>query len=488
MSSHPQPRDHAEIDRTMNPPERIEFASLERPGIRRTLHRPRDVPSRAELARLRPVAAGRRPTPAGACRWLSSTRRTTWSPSSDWPSRRPTFTGSSSKARKRPSRFPQAARAAAAIVAGRARFGRAAARLHRQPLAAVGDSRELRRATRRSTDGRSAVGRLITRNGESRSRAVPIAGSPGRRRVDRRDRADRPIGGRDPDRGRRREDGISGRGARSRHAARRRSGHRLDQAGRDPLGPAGPAARPARARARATRLVPQPASDRRLHQPGSSRSARAATGAGCRQHPAPTADRADDRSRCCWRSVAEKTGYPAEMLELDMRLDADLGIDSIKRVEILSAIQDRLPELPPAGPEQLGTLGTLREIVAFLGFTWPLVRPRPTRGTVQRAHWMPIRTRRSAETDRRRARPASLVADTNGIAASTAQNGNGAGGRRARRPAQAASVQPSALSRPDDRDDVRLRAGGTVWITADGSPLDRSGLLRPGRTRLSCPR
>ena len=35
--------------------------------------------------------------------------------------------------------------------------------------------------------------------------------------------------------------------------------------------------------------------------------------------------------------VAEKTGYPMEMLSLEMGLDADLGIDSIKRVEILSA-------------------------------------------------------------------------------------------------------------------------------------------------------
>ncbi|HTU89480.1 MAG TPA: beta-ketoacyl synthase N-terminal-like domain-containing protein, partial [Gemmataceae bacterium] len=41
--------------------------------------------------------------------------------------------------------------------------------------------------------------------------------------------------------------------------------------------------------------------------------------------------------------IAEKTGYPAEMLDLDMALDADLGIDSIKRVEILSALQERLP-------------------------------------------------------------------------------------------------------------------------------------------------
>ena len=46
--------------------------------------------------------------------------------------------------------------------------------------------------------------------------------------------------------------------------------------------------------------------------------------------------------------VAEKTGYPAGVLDLDMQLDADLGIDSIKRVEILSALQDRLPGLPGA--------------------------------------------------------------------------------------------------------------------------------------------
>ncbi|MEE4252801.1 MAG: beta-ketoacyl synthase N-terminal-like domain-containing protein, partial [Desulfuromusa sp.] len=36
--------------------------------------------------------------------------------------------------------------------------------------------------------------------------------------------------------------------------------------------------------------------------------------------------------------IAEKTGYPVEMLELEMALDTDLGIDSIKRVEILSAL------------------------------------------------------------------------------------------------------------------------------------------------------
>src|SRR5262249_57165593 len=89
--------------------------------------------------------------------------------------------------------------------------------------------------------------------------------------------------------------------------------------------------------------------------------------------PAPTpadskveADPTGDLSRALLETVAEKTGYPAEMLELDMRLDDDLGIDSIKRVEILSALQDRLPGLAPAGPERIGAVRRLRAIVALL--------------------------------------------------------------------------------------------------------------------------
>jgi len=71
--------------------------------------------------------------------------------------------------------------------------------------------------------------------------------------------------------------------------------------------------------------------------------------------------------------IAEKTGYPREMLELDMALDADLGIDSIKRVEILSALQEQLPEAPPVRPDELGALQTLGQIVARLAVTAPVV-------------------------------------------------------------------------------------------------------------------
>ena len=65
--------------------------------------------------------------------------------------------------------------------------------------------------------------------------------------------------------------------------------------------------------------------------------------------------------------VAEKTGYPVDMLELDMGLDADLGIDSIKRVEILSALQERLPDMPSVGSEDLGSFVTLRDVAEYLG-------------------------------------------------------------------------------------------------------------------------
>ena len=44
--------------------------------------------------------------------------------------------------------------------------------------------------------------------------------------------------------------------------------------------------------------------------------------------------------------VSERTGYPTELLGLDLNVEADLGIDSIKRVEILSALRERLPDAP----------------------------------------------------------------------------------------------------------------------------------------------
>ncbi|WP_413483978.1 beta-ketoacyl synthase N-terminal-like domain-containing protein [Shewanella baltica] len=71
--------------------------------------------------------------------------------------------------------------------------------------------------------------------------------------------------------------------------------------------------------------------------------------------------------------VADKTGYPTEMLELSMDMEADLGIDSIKRVEILGTVQDELPGLPELSPEDLAECRTLGEIVNYMNSKLPAV-------------------------------------------------------------------------------------------------------------------
>ncbi|MCY0899084.1 MAG: SDR family NAD(P)-dependent oxidoreductase [Firmicutes bacterium] len=61
--------------------------------------------------------------------------------------------------------------------------------------------------------------------------------------------------------------------------------------------------------------------------------------------------------------VAEKTGYPGEMLRMEQTLEQDLGIDSIKRVEILSTLAERAGGTRTVDPEALGRLRTLGDVV-----------------------------------------------------------------------------------------------------------------------------
>ncbi|MEM1148962.1 MAG: beta-ketoacyl synthase N-terminal-like domain-containing protein [Pseudomonadota bacterium] len=63
--------------------------------------------------------------------------------------------------------------------------------------------------------------------------------------------------------------------------------------------------------------------------------------------------------------ISEKTGYPVEMLENDMDLEAELGIDSIKQVEILSALGDMRPDLPSLDPDAMADLRSIADLVRF---------------------------------------------------------------------------------------------------------------------------
>ena len=69
--------------------------------------------------------------------------------------------------------------------------------------------------------------------------------------------------------------------------------------------------------------------------------------------------------------IGEKTGYPPEMLDLSMDMEADLGIDSIKRVEIMWSLQEQLPHLPQVSGSEMSELRTLKEIADHLSTLAP---------------------------------------------------------------------------------------------------------------------
>jgi hypothetical protein len=68
--------------------------------------------------------------------------------------------------------------------------------------------------------------------------------------------------------------------------------------------------------------------------------------------------------------VSERTGYPEDMLQVDANMEADLGIDSIKRMEILAAFQQQHAGAHGASlqeaMERLNSLKTIRESAAAL--------------------------------------------------------------------------------------------------------------------------
>ncbi|MGD9642348.1 MAG: SDR family NAD(P)-dependent oxidoreductase [Elusimicrobiales bacterium] len=84
-----------------------------------------------------------------------------------------------------------------------------------------------------------------------------------------------------------------------------------------------------------------------------------------------------DASKVLLDIVSAQTGYPAESLNPDMDMESDLGIDSIKRVAILSELQERLPQAPRITPEQLGTIRTLRQVAAHLAAGMPAAAAAP---------------------------------------------------------------------------------------------------------------
>ena len=56
------------------------------------------------------------------------------------------------------------------------------------------------------------------------------------------------------------------------------------------------------------------------------------------RQPAPAGDEITD---AVVGIVAQLTGYPPELLDLDLDLEADLGVDTVKQAEVFAAVRER---------------------------------------------------------------------------------------------------------------------------------------------------
>ena len=63
--------------------------------------------------------------------------------------------------------------------------------------------------------------------------------------------------------------------------------------------------------------------------------------------------------------VAAKTGYPPEMLELDLDLEADLGIDTVKQAEVFAMVREAFG-IPRQDDLKLSDYPTLGHVIGFV--------------------------------------------------------------------------------------------------------------------------
>jgi len=138
------------------------------------------------------------------------------------------------------------------------------------------------------------------------------------------------------------------------------------------------------------------------------------------------------------RQVAsERTGYPPEMLDLDAAIEADLGIDSIKRVEILSGFQKLSTAEEQAKIQavmnDLTSARTLREIAdrisAALRATAEKAAPQPAEAVPRFALTLSALPRRSAKPQYHPGRVSIITDDETGVAVGIAEELNRAGER-----------------------------------------------------------
>ncbi len=90
----------------------------------------------------------------------------------------------------------------------------------------------------------------------------------------------------------------------------------------------------------------------------------------------PSVDKADDPVKVkVLQIIAEKTGYPPDMLDLDLDLEADLGIDTVKQAEMFAAIRAAY-DIPRDDQLRLRDFPTLAHAIQFVYDRRPDLRSR----------------------------------------------------------------------------------------------------------------
>jgi acyl transferase domain-containing protein/acyl carrier protein/NAD(P)-dependent dehydrogenase (short-subunit alcohol dehydrogenase family) len=132
--------------------------------------------------------------------------------------------------------------------------------------------------------------------------------------------------------------------------------------------------------------------------------------------PVPQSDPVKDRVLSL---VAEKTGYPVDMLDLDLDLEADLGIDTVKQAEVMATIREAYG-IVRDDTIKLRDFPTLARVIQFVydrcpGLAATDTKPAPTAKTSPEV--IPeIQSKTVPNTSTAAAIPANLIKDKAGDA------------------------------------------------------------------------
>ena len=97
--------------------------------------------------------------------------------------------------------------------------------------------------------------------------------------------------------------------------------------------------------------------------------------------PAPPAVAGDPVKERILALVAEKTGYPSDMLDLDLDLEADLGVDTVKQADLFASVRE-IYHIPRNEQIKLRDFPTLAHVIGFVHENRPdLAEPKPAAST-----------------------------------------------------------------------------------------------------------